>query len=144
MADVRIQYLADHGLAACIVGFWGYFIPRMGMDKVKKHWRYLVARWSAYPVVWCLAGEGTMPYYLSKTKEQDAETQKHGLTELARYVRATDPHQHPITIHPSNSGAGVRGRSVGARFRHASDRAQRPPERAQHYRDRESLTRRQP
>jgi hypothetical protein len=103
MADVRIQHLADHGLAACIVGFWGYFIPRMGMDKVKKHWRYLIARWSAYPVVWCLAGEGTMPYYLSKTPNQDADTQKHGLTELARYVRATDPHHHPITIHPSSS-----------------------------------------
>ncbi len=102
-ADVRIQHVADRGLAACIVGFWGYFIPRMGMDKVKKHWRYLIARWSAYPVVWCLAGEGTMPYYLSKTPKDDAETQKHGLTELARYVRATDPHHHPITIHPSSA-----------------------------------------
>jgi hypothetical protein len=102
-ADVRIQHLADHGLAACIVGFWGYFIPRMGMEKVKKHWHYLVARWSAYPVVWCLAGEGTMPYYLSTTKEQDAEVQKHGLTELARYVRSIDPHHHPITIHPSSA-----------------------------------------
>ena len=103
MADVRIQHLADHGLAVCIVGFWGYFIPRMGMQRVKQHWRYLIARWSAYPVVWCLAGEGTMPYYLSKTKEQDAETQKHGLTELARYVHAIDPHHHPVTIHPSSS-----------------------------------------
>ena len=73
------------------------------MDKVRKHWRYLVARWSAYPVVWCLAGEGTMPYYLSKTPKEDAETQKHGLTELARYVRSVDPHHHPITIHPSSS-----------------------------------------
>src|SRR4051794_17153382 len=81
-ADTRIQYLADHGMAACVVGFWGYFIPRMGMDKVKKHWRNIVARWGAYPVVWCLAGEGTMPYYLSKTPKEDAETQKHGLTEL--------------------------------------------------------------
>jgi Protein of unknown function (DUF4038)/Domain of unknown function (DUF5060) len=103
LADVRIRYLADHGLAACIVGFWGYFIPRMGMDRVKKHWRYLVARWSAYPVVWCLAGEGTMPYYLSKTPQQDAEAQKQGLTELARYVRSVDPHRHPITIHPPSS-----------------------------------------
>src|SRR5882757_7744845 len=103
MADVRMQHLADQGLVACVVGFWGYFIPRMGMTKVKQHWRYLIARWGAYPVVWCLAGEGTMPYYLSKTKDQDAETQKHGLTELARYVRATDPRRHPITIHPSKS-----------------------------------------
>jgi hypothetical protein len=103
MADVRIQHLADHGLAACIVGFWGYFIPRMGMAKVKQHWRYLVARWGAYPVMWCLAGEGTMPYYLSKTPEQDAEAQKHGLTELAKYVHSIDAHRHPITIHPSSS-----------------------------------------
>ena len=103
MADVRMQHLADHGIVSCVVGFWGYFIPRMGVAKVKQHWRYLIARWGAYPVVWCLAGEGTMPYYLSKTKEQDAEMQKHGLTELARYVRATDPHHHPITIHPSSS-----------------------------------------
>lgn len=100
MADVRIQHLADNGLAACIVGFWGYFIPFMGVDKAKKHWRYLVARWGAYPVVWCLAGEGIMPFYLSKTPQKDAEMQKQGLTELARYVRATDPHRHPITIHP--------------------------------------------
>jgi len=102
-ADTRIQHLANRGLAACVVGFWGYFIPRMGMDKVKKHWRNLVARWGAYPVVWCLAGEGTMPYYLSRTPEQDASTQKHGLTELARYVRSIDAHHHPITIHPSSS-----------------------------------------
>jgi Protein of unknown function (DUF4038) len=44
-----------------------------------------------------------MPYYLSKTKEQDAEKQKHGLTELARYVHSIDPHHHPVTIHPSSS-----------------------------------------
>ena len=44
-----------------------------------------------------------MPYYLSKTKEQDAETQKQGLTELARYVRTIDAYHHPITIHPSSS-----------------------------------------
>ncbi len=102
-ADTRIQHLADHGIAACVVGSWGYFIPRMGLDKVKKHWRNLVARWGAYPVIWCLAGEGTMPYYLSQTPDQDALAQKHGLTELAKYVRSIDPRHHPITIHPSSS-----------------------------------------
>jgi hypothetical protein len=103
MADIRMQYIAESGLAVCVVGCWGYFLPRMGVAKIKKHWRYLIARWSAYPVVWCLAGEATMPYYLSKTKEQDAEMQKHGWTEVARYVRATDPYHHPITLHPSRS-----------------------------------------
>jgi hypothetical protein len=103
MADVRIQYLVDRGIVPCVVGCWGYFLPLMGIDKMKQHWRYLIARWSAYPAFWCLAGEGTMPFYLSKTKAQDSEVQKHGWTELARYVRTTDPLKHPITIHPSRS-----------------------------------------
>ena len=45
-----------------------------------------------------------MPYYLTKTWEADIATQKKGWTELARYVRATDPFARPVTIHPSASG----------------------------------------
>jgi hypothetical protein len=103
MADLRIQHLVDQGIVPCIVGCWGYFLPIMGVAKMKQHWRYLIARWGAYPVIWCLAGEGAMPYYLSKTHDTDAATQKHGWTELARYVRTTDAFAHPITIHPSRS-----------------------------------------
>ncbi|HWB96817.1 MAG TPA: DUF4038 domain-containing protein [Bryobacteraceae bacterium] len=102
-ADVRIQYLVDRGLMPCIVGCWGYFLPLMGLAKMKQHWRYLVARWGAYPVVWCLAGEGTMPFYLSKTPKQDSAAQKQGWTEVARYVREIDPARHVITIHPSQT-----------------------------------------
>ena len=91
MADLRIRYLADQGLAPCIVGCWGYYLPILGMAKMKQHWRYLMARWSAFPVIWCLAGEGTMPYYLSTKKEKDAESQKQGWTEIAQYVRASIP-----------------------------------------------------
>jgi len=103
MADLRIQYLVDHGLVPCIVGCWGYFLPIMGIPKIKKHWHYLIARWGAYPVFWCLAGEGTMPYYLSEHKAEDTVVQKRGWTEVARYVRSTDPYHRPITIHPSKS-----------------------------------------
>lgn len=103
MADLRIQYLVDRGLVPCIVGCWGYFLPIMGVAKVKQHWRNLVARWGAYPVVWCLAGEGAMPYYLSKSKPDDAAFQKRGWTELGRYVRSIDPFHHPVTIHPSDN-----------------------------------------
>ena len=103
-ADSRISHLADRGLVACIVGAWGYFLPRMGIRKMKQHWRYLIARWGAYPTVWCLAGEGCKyPYYLSKTPKEDALAQKQGWTEIARYVKATDALRRPITIHPSRS-----------------------------------------
>ena len=103
MADVRIQHLADRGLAPCVVGCWGYFLPLMGQARMKQHWRNLIARWGAYPVIWCLAGEGTMPYYLSKTPKEDSAVQKRGWTEIARYVRQTDPYHHPVTIHPSST-----------------------------------------
>ncbi|HEX8522467.1 MAG TPA: DUF4038 domain-containing protein [Tepidisphaeraceae bacterium] len=101
-ADRRIAYLADHGIASCIVGGWGYHLPWTGVEKFKKHWRYLVARYSAYPTFWCIAGEGAMPYYLSPKKQEETEFQRRGLTEVARYVRSIDPQHHPITVHPTD------------------------------------------
>jgi len=104
MADLRIQYLVRAGLLPCIVGCWGYFLHWMGIEKLKRHWRYLIARWGAYPVVWCLAGEGKMPYYLSSAREQDAATQQTGWTEIGRYVRRVDPMHRLVTIHPTDKG----------------------------------------
>ena len=116
MADRRIQYLVESGLVPCVFACWGFFLPWMGIEKMKKHWRNLVARYGAYPVIWCLAGEATMPYYLSTDNEMDAQFQKtgntvsnevdaqfqkKGFTELGAYVRQIDPYRHPITIHPT-------------------------------------------
>jgi hypothetical protein len=107
MADLRIRHLVDHGIAPCIVGCWGYYLPILGMARMKQHWRYLIARWGAYPAIWCLAGEGTMPYYLSADQERDRAMQKHGWTEMARFVRGIDGFRHPITIHPSASARNI-------------------------------------
>jgi hypothetical protein len=104
LADRRIQYLVEAGLLPCIVGCWGYYLPWTGVETMKKHWRNLLARWGAWPVVWCLAGEGTMPYYLSETREADAAYQNKGWTELARYLHAVDPFRRLVSIHPSSSG----------------------------------------
>jgi hypothetical protein len=104
MADLRIRYLVQAGLVLCIVGCWGYFLKWMGVEKMQRHWRYLIARWGAYPVVWCLAGEATMPYYLSETRDEDAALQKAGWTEIGRYVRAIDPMRRLVTIHPTACG----------------------------------------
>ena len=103
MADLRITRLVSRGLMPCIVGCWGYFLPWMGVERLKKHWRYLAARWGAYPVVWSLAGEGAMPYYLSKDKAGDSALQKKGWTEVARYVRSIDGYRRLVSIHPSAS-----------------------------------------
>jgi len=104
MADLRIRWLVRSGLVPCIVGAWGYYLPLLGLTRMKRHWRYLIARWAAYPVVWCLAGEAAMPYYLSEDKEGDSARQTAGWTEIGRYVRSTDPYGRLITIHPTQVG----------------------------------------
>src|SRR5258706_72960 len=65
-ADQRLQYLVDQGFTPCLVGAWGDFMPWIGVEKMKKHWRYLIARYGEWPVVWCAAGEANLPWYLAK------------------------------------------------------------------------------
>ena len=104
MADLRIAHLVRVGLLPCIVGCWGYHLLWLGEERIKRHWRNLVARYGAYPVVWCLAGEATMPFYLSNDKDGDRARLKSGWTRLAEYLQGLDPYDHPITIHPTRSG----------------------------------------
>ncbi|WP_165247301.1 apiosidase-like domain-containing protein [Paludisphaera soli] len=102
-ADRRIAHLVDRGITPCVVGAWGYHLPWLGEARMKQHWRNLVARWGAYPVVWCAAGETTMPFYLAEDKKGDAERQKRGWTEVIADLRAIDPFHRLITTHPSRT-----------------------------------------
>ena len=103
LADRRIFDLVDQGLTPCVVGAWGYHLPWLGEERMKQHWRYLVARWGALPVVWCAAGEGTMPFYLSRDRAAESERQRQGWTDVMRYLRETDPFDRLVTIHPSRT-----------------------------------------
>ena len=103
-ADRRICWLVECGLVPCIVGCWGYYLPILGIEKMKQHWRYLIARWSALPVIWCLAGEAAMPFYLSEEKESDKNLQIDGWTQIGKYIGEIDPSDHPVTIHPDQVG----------------------------------------
>lgn len=107
LADLKIEGLVKAGIVPCLVGMWGYYLPKMGIEKAKRFWRYLVARYGAYPVVWCVAGEGTMPYYLTEgdaKRHEESEFQQKGWTEVARYIREIDGYRNLITIHPSDFG----------------------------------------
>ncbi|HNZ38555.1 MAG TPA: DUF4038 domain-containing protein [Candidatus Latescibacteria bacterium] len=103
-SDLKIGHLVESGLVPCIVGMWGYYLPEIGVEQIKRFWRYLIARYGAYPVVWCAAGEGTMPWYLSKTPREDARKQKSGWTDVCRYIRSTDGFGNVLTIHPTRYG----------------------------------------
>jgi hypothetical protein len=103
-ADKRIEHLVEEGFTPCIVGAWGYYMPWMGVEKVQKHWRYLIARYGAMPVVWCAAGEANLPWYLAKGFPYDDRKQVNGWTEVLRFIRETDPYRRPLTIHPTGLG----------------------------------------
>jgi hypothetical protein len=103
-ADQRLEYLVDQGFTPCIVGAWGYFIPWMGVEKMKAHWRYLIARYGALPVVWCAAGEANLPWYRAKGFPYDDRQQVHDWTEVMKYIRATDPFHRLLTVHPTGIG----------------------------------------
>jgi hypothetical protein len=98
--DRRLGHLVENGILPCILGGWGYHALFMGKERMLAHWRYLVARYGAWPVAWCLAGEGAMPYYLSTDKPADTEALQHIWPEVARLVRDTDPWRRPLTLHP--------------------------------------------
>jgi len=108
-ADRRIQHLVDAGMVPAIVGGWhsykeaikdfdgtGWpnhnieYMHLIGEAGFKRHWRNLIARYGAYPVVWIIGGEAGGPQW----------------TELARYVRDTDPYRHPATMHPPGGRTG--------------------------------------
>lgn len=91
-ADRRIAHLVEEGIVPAIVGGWGRGdcdgMALAGVDGMKRHWRYLVARYGAYPTVWIVGGESEGPLW----------------TETAKYVREIDYFDRPTTIHPHQSG----------------------------------------
>jgi hypothetical protein len=87
LADHRIRHLVEAGIVPAIVGGWGWHMPSAGVEKMKRHWRYLIARYGAYPVVWIIGGEAGGPQW----------------TEVAKYVRQADPGPHLVTLHPIDS-----------------------------------------
>jgi len=91
-ADRRIKHLVDAGIVPVIVGGWGRpqgggksTLMQVGLDGFKRHWRTLIARYGAYPTVWIVGGEAKDAYG--------------PWSELARFVKETDPYQHPLTYH---------------------------------------------
>ena len=102
-ADRRFEHLMDAAIVPAIVGAWGRgdcdSMEKFGAESIKRHWRYLIARYAAYPVVWILAGE-------------IADETKWGVgpwVEVAEYVREIDPYARPLTCHTFKGRRGEEG-----------------------------------
>ena len=104
-ADLRIFHLVEQGLMPCILGAWGYCLPMIGLENMQRHWRYLIARWGALPVVWAAAGEQTMPWYL-ESDEQKAVSRTQLRTDWSQVIatmRSINGFDRLITTHPFES-----------------------------------------
>lgn len=55
--DKKIKYLVENNIVPVIFGGWGHHIGILGLTNTKKLWYEIVARYSSYPVIFCLAGE---------------------------------------------------------------------------------------
>lgn len=111
--DLKIDYLVARGIVPCIVGGWGYYADILGADRLRLHWRYLVARYGAYPVVWCLAGEVDIPTLEAMKEATNLDdlitagppTERVALwEEVSNYVSTIDPFGRVRTVHPCPSG----------------------------------------
>lgn len=102
-ADRRIQLLVDSGIVPEIEGTYASVLAQMGVAKMKKHWRYVIARYGAYPVLWNLADEAVDPPAAIASRFPTSmqwllPPSPGDWTEIARYIRSTDPSHHPLTV----------------------------------------------
>ena len=105
-ADRRIEHLVQQGLVPCIVGAWKHYLPVMGPEKMKRHWRNLIARYGAYPVMWIVGGEvnrtAANPKFMGgrapAMDTTDAAFER-GWSDVARFIHATDPFERIVGAH---------------------------------------------
>jgi len=111
-ADDRVLAIVEHNLVPNIVGMWGYYLPLMGREKAKLHWRYLIARYGALPVTWTLCGESRLSWYAetdAEKREANRQEQLDGWAEVGRFVKENDPWGRALTCHigPKPGGKNV-------------------------------------
>jgi hypothetical protein len=109
-ADRRIQYLIDAGIAPAIVGAWADHLRQMGSQKMKKHWRYVIARYGAFPVFWLGGGQVYDPPEDSDPTHAPTlfdGARVSGWSDVIRYIRAVDPYHHPLTVHEIGNVGGI-------------------------------------
>ncbi len=102
-AEQRLAIIVEEGLTPAVVGGWSYYLLDAGPERMRRHWREVLARWAAFPVVWCVAGEAGLPHY-HQLDEPDLDDVVAGLSagwrEIAAEVRTLDGYRSVVTVHP--------------------------------------------
>ncbi len=91
--DGMIAYANQQGLTVWVLHWWGgKYIKELGVEKMRRFSRYLIARLGAYNVVWIAAGE----YNLDNYGGLGIDFWK----EYGNYIKNTDPYKRRVlSIH---------------------------------------------
>ena len=89
--DAYFRYAADSGLLLAVAIGWHGSFDRMTIAELKQLWRYVVARYGAFPVTWILVGE----YNFQKDYRRVRK-----VLELGDYVKSIDPYRRAMSVHP--------------------------------------------
>lgn len=86
---------------------------------MKQYWRYVIARYGAYPILWSLSDDlADPPPALANRIRQDLQAQfllpTPPGTEIIRYVGSTEPCHHPLTVNEAGLPAALRLSAAGA------------------------------
>lgn len=94
--DTRIAYANSKGLTNQMFFTWSQEFVKLTRSQFERLTKYLIARYSAYDVVWVISGE----YNETSTSSEYAYQ--------GNIISQKDPYKHPISIHPgsinTNSG----------------------------------------
>ncbi len=86
--DNRLKMILDAGMVPVLFLHWGDAFDRLELTQLQSYYRYMIARYQAYNVIWCLSGEYAQSSNLSK------------IHACGRFLHELDPAGHLTTIHP--------------------------------------------
>jgi len=97
-ADKRTQYACSKGfLSVIMLGWPDRGVHKMDWKKLERGWRYVIARYAAYNVMWLLFGE----------YEEARMIARKLVNHFAKITRKYDPYHHLLSTHTLTSNASL-------------------------------------
>jgi hypothetical protein len=94
--DVRMDALWQAGFVVAAHPTWVGKQNGYDLESIARAFRYLMARYGAYNVVWSLSGEYQYSYTNAARKWSTDDWEK-----LGRAVQSWNAYRHPLSVHPS-------------------------------------------
>jgi hypothetical protein len=94
-ADRRLEYALSKNIIPVLFLTWAQEYIRFSRAQFERYLKYIVARYAAYNVIWCLCGE-----YNEITKFNKSVTV---FKELGTLIKQKDPYKHLLSLQPTSN-----------------------------------------